>query len=126
MLIGAPAGLELSTRLDGDGEVMLKHACAMGLEGLAAKRKDAPYRSGRSETWLKVKCTQTESFAVIAADRVGRSDLRALKLAALEDGALIPRGSVGSGLDGKACREILAPLDAGKPVVVDVEHHGMT
>jgi predicted transcriptional regulator len=45
-----------------DHEAMLRHACAMGLEGIVAKRKDAPYRSGYVETWLKVKCSQTESF----------------------------------------------------------------
>jgi hypothetical protein len=26
----------------------------MGLEGVVSKRRDAPYRSGRSKTWLKV------------------------------------------------------------------------
>jgi ATP-dependent DNA ligase len=26
-----------------------------GLEGIVSKRRDAPYRSGRSKTWLKVK-----------------------------------------------------------------------
>jgi ATP-dependent DNA ligase len=31
-------------------EAMLRHACAMGLEGIVAKRKDAPYRSGYVET----------------------------------------------------------------------------
>ena len=27
----------------------------MGLEGIVSKRIDAPYRSGRSKTWVKVK-----------------------------------------------------------------------
>jgi len=26
----------------------------LGLEGIVAKRKDAPYRSGRVESWLKL------------------------------------------------------------------------
>jgi hypothetical protein len=30
-------------------------ACAMGLEGIVAKRRDRPYRSGRSPDWIKVK-----------------------------------------------------------------------
>jgi ATP-dependent DNA ligase len=30
-------------------------ACAMGLEGIDAKRRDRPYRSGRSPDWIKVK-----------------------------------------------------------------------
>jgi len=27
----------------------------MGLEGIVSKRRDAPYRSGRSPHWIKVK-----------------------------------------------------------------------
>jgi bifunctional non-homologous end joining protein LigD len=27
----------------------------MGLEGIVSKRKDSPYRSGRSPHWLKMK-----------------------------------------------------------------------
>ena len=35
--------------------VVFDHACRLGLEGIVSKRRDAPYRSGRSGTWLKVK-----------------------------------------------------------------------
>jgi bifunctional non-homologous end joining protein LigD len=38
-----------------DGEAAFRHACAMGLEGIVAKRRDKPYRSGRSPHWVKVK-----------------------------------------------------------------------
>jgi bifunctional non-homologous end joining protein LigD len=31
------------------------HACKMALEGIVSKRKDSPYRSGRSPDWLKMK-----------------------------------------------------------------------
>ena len=34
---------------------MFRHACTMGLEGIVAKRRDRPYRSGRSPDWVKVK-----------------------------------------------------------------------
>jgi bifunctional non-homologous end joining protein LigD len=27
----------------------------MGLEGLVSKRRDRPYRAGRSKAWLKIK-----------------------------------------------------------------------
>ena len=32
-----------------------RHACRMGLECIVAKRRDKPYRSGRSPDWIKVK-----------------------------------------------------------------------
>ncbi len=38
-----------------DGEVVFRHACKMGLEGIVSKRKGSPYRSGRSPDWLKMK-----------------------------------------------------------------------
>ena len=56
LLAGAHPGLRLSEALEGDGALILRHACVLGLEGIVSKRRDAPYRSGRSRTWLKVKC----------------------------------------------------------------------
>ena len=49
-------GIRLSEHPDGaDGAIVFKHACALGLEGIVAKRRDRPYRSGRSPDWIKVK-----------------------------------------------------------------------
>ena len=50
-----PDGIMFSDHHSGDGEVMFRHACSLGLEGIISKRRDAPYQSGRSKTWLKVK-----------------------------------------------------------------------
>jgi hypothetical protein len=38
-----------------DGATMFCHACALGLEGIVLKRRDAPYRAGRCADWIKVK-----------------------------------------------------------------------
>jgi bifunctional non-homologous end joining protein LigD len=49
-------GIRLSDHLDAtDGETVFRHACAMGLEGIVAKLRDRPYRSGRSTDWIKVQ-----------------------------------------------------------------------
>jgi bifunctional non-homologous end joining protein LigD len=56
LLRGAGHGVQLSDHMEGnDGEGVFRHACAMGLEGIVAKRRDKPYRSGRSADWIKVK-----------------------------------------------------------------------
>jgi bifunctional non-homologous end joining protein LigD len=34
---------------------VFEHVSRLGLEGIVSKRADAPYRSGRSRTWLKSK-----------------------------------------------------------------------
>jgi len=34
---------------------MFAAVCQLGLEGIVSKKLDAPYRSGPSKTWIKVK-----------------------------------------------------------------------
>ena len=51
----ARLSLRVVEHLDGDGEAVFRHACALGLEGIVSKRRDARYKSGRSLTWLKIK-----------------------------------------------------------------------
>jgi bifunctional non-homologous end joining protein LigD len=48
-------GIRLSEHLNGDGETIFRHACALGAEGIIAKRRDRPYRSGRCADWVKIK-----------------------------------------------------------------------
>jgi bifunctional non-homologous end joining protein LigD len=56
LLRGIGHGIQLSEHVDVlDGPTLFKHGCAMGLEGIVAKRRDRPYRSGRSPDWVKVK-----------------------------------------------------------------------
>jgi bifunctional non-homologous end joining protein LigD len=31
------------------------NACKLGLEGIVSKKLDAPYKSGPSKAWLKIK-----------------------------------------------------------------------
>jgi ATP-dependent DNA ligase len=56
VLAKAGAGIRFCEHLDFDeGATVFQHACKMGLEGIVSKRKDSPYRSGRSKDWLKMK-----------------------------------------------------------------------
>jgi len=55
ILAKAGAGIRFNEHMDGDGETVFRHACKLGLEGIVSKRKDSPYRSGRSPDWLKMK-----------------------------------------------------------------------
>ena len=54
--------IRFTEHLTGDGPTVFEHVCLMGLEGIVSKRTDAPYRSGPSKMWLKVK--NPESAAV--------------------------------------------------------------
>jgi bifunctional non-homologous end joining protein LigD len=55
ILAKARSGIRLNEHIEGDGPTVFAHACKMGLEGIVSKRKDSPYRSGRSADWLKMK-----------------------------------------------------------------------
>jgi bifunctional non-homologous end joining protein LigD len=58
-------GIVLSGHTDEDGATIFRQACKMGLEGIVSKRLSAPYRSGPSRDWLKIK--NPDSPAMIRA-----------------------------------------------------------
>ena len=48
-------GLRFNEHLPYAGDIVFRHACKMGLEGIVSKRLSSRYRSGRSPDWLKFK-----------------------------------------------------------------------
>jgi len=40
-------------------------ACKLGLEGIVSKRVDAPYCSGRTRTWIKVRNKNAPAYTRI-------------------------------------------------------------
>jgi bifunctional non-homologous end joining protein LigD len=54
-LLARTEGMRFSEHLEGDGEIIFKHACKLGLEGIVSKRRDLPYRSRRVKSWIKIK-----------------------------------------------------------------------
>ena len=56
VLVKVSPGIRLNDHIQHeDGELVFRHACKLGLVGIASKRKDSTYRSGRSPDWLKMK-----------------------------------------------------------------------
>ena len=55
LLGSARDGIYFNEHLAGDGAMIFQHACRMDLEGIVSKRRDFPYRSGRSKSWIKDK-----------------------------------------------------------------------
>ena len=88
---------------------MLAHACELNLEGLIAKRPDAPYRSERNENWLKLKCIQTDQFLIVGYEpaSVGPG-LGALRVATRD---LKYAGKVGTGFTDKVSLSLRKELD---------------
>ena len=56
LLARRPDGIFVAPYEQGEiGPDLFRAACTMGLEGLVSKRRDRPYRGGRSSDWIKVK-----------------------------------------------------------------------
>jgi ATP-dependent DNA ligase len=47
--------LRLNEHIDEPEDVVFRHACKLGLEGIVSKCLGSPYRSGRSRDWIKSK-----------------------------------------------------------------------
>jgi len=48
-------GIQYVEHAEGHGDRLFAAACKLGLEGIVSKKLDAPYRSGPSKNWIKVK-----------------------------------------------------------------------
>jgi bifunctional non-homologous end joining protein LigD len=99
-----------SEHLIGDGQEMFKHAAKLGWEGIVSKRSDAPYRSERTETWLKIKTVTKGKFPVIGfiKDPTG---VAALYLGKREGNELVYMGKVGTGWSRTVSSQIRKQLD---------------
>ncbi|MDM0108844.1 DNA ligase D [Variovorax sp. J22R24] len=92
--------VRFSAAFEADPASVLSSACRMNLEGVIAKRADAPYASRRTETWLKLKCQQRQEFVVAGyTDRTdGSPQIGSLLLGVhAPGGELVSVGSVGTG-----------------------------
>jgi bifunctional non-homologous end joining protein LigD len=125
LLSSAPAPLQLSDTIVGEGREAAAAACRLGLEGIVSKSRSAPYREGRGGGWLKVKCTQSDEFVIVGYTRGNgaRAELGSLLLAqAPKPGTGASWryvGRVGSGLSDAIIADLLkrfVPVQQGVPL----------
>lgn len=115
-IISSEPPILYSEHLESEAEATQRRACEMGLEGLVSKRRDAPYRSGRQETWIKVKCTKSHTFPIVAfVEKLGARPRRvaSLYVGRKSGDRLLYAGKVRSGYtdaSARALRERLDPL----------------
>jgi bifunctional non-homologous end joining protein LigD len=102
--------IQYSEHFETDGKGLFQQACELGLEGLIAKAKGAPYRSGRMESWLKVKCIIKGTYHVVGflphPGAVG-----ALYLAKKEGREFRYVGKAGTGFTRKVAAELRQTLN---------------
>jgi bifunctional non-homologous end joining protein LigD len=93
-----------SKHIVGDGKKLFEQAEKRGLEGVMAKRRDAPYESGRrTRTWLKIKAQKRQEFVIggYTEPRGSRKGFGALIVGYYEKGRFLYAGHVGTGFNTK-------------------------
>ncbi|MBC8048639.1 MAG: DNA ligase D [Chitinophagales bacterium] len=99
---------------DGDGDELFANALAGGAEGIICKKAASPYRSGRSDSWLKVKGEKREDVVIVGYSPSDKRPFASLVAAIDADGALRYAGRIGGGFTDKQMSEMKAKLDAIK------------
>ena len=103
------AHLRYLEHIETSGEAMLESACRISLEGIVSKQLDAPYRSGRTGSWVKSKCRVGQEVVIGGWTSEG-TELRSLIAGVYKDGHLIPVGRVGTGFNRDNVKSLTARL----------------
>ena len=91
--------IRYADHIEGRGEAFFAEVCRLGLEGVISKRRDLPYRAGRSDGWVKTQCTRRQEFVIGGfTDPAGtRAGLGALVIGHYAGDRLVFSGQVGTG-----------------------------
>jgi bifunctional non-homologous end joining protein LigD len=109
LLAGASEHILYAEHLEGEGPEIHERACAMGLEGIISKQEDAPYRSGRTESWIKVKCGNRDAFPIVAfVEKLGAKPrkIASFYVGRREGDRLLYAGKVRGGFTEAAARDL--------------------
>ena len=95
-----------------DAASVLHTACSMHLEGVIAKRADAPYTSARTRNWLKLKCKLRQEFVICGYVERGDdpAQVGSLLLGVHDSSGLVSVGRVGTGWDADDARMLKGKL----------------
>jgi bifunctional non-homologous end joining protein LigD len=112
--------IRYSDDFEESGPEVLSHACRLALEGIVSKRKDAPYRTGRSETFIKTKCSNAQEFVVggYSLSTVLPRAIGALVVGYYDGDRLIYAGRIGTGYSQTVARALwkrLHPMETDRP-----------
>ena len=114
-LIGDRDGpLRFSASFEDDGELILRHACRLSLEGVVSKVKDGPYHSGRGRDWVKSKCSARQEFVIggYVPSTTSRKAIGSLVLGYYDKGKLVHVGRVGTGFTAAVAEDLYRRLEA--------------
>jgi bifunctional non-homologous end joining protein LigD len=100
--------------IETEGAPILKEACRLGAEGIVSKRSDGAYISGRSKSWIKIKCVRRQEFVIggFTKPANGTEGIGALLLGYYQDKKLIYAGRTGTGFTQVNSRKLRQQMEA--------------
>lgn len=103
------SGVHFSSASTEDPQVVFATVCENKMEGVICKRADRPYRSGRNDDWIKVKCQNRQELIVIGYTQTERRTraFSSLLLGLMEEGDILYAGRVGTGFSESSAKEIM-------------------
>ncbi|HEU0159395.1 MAG TPA: non-homologous end-joining DNA ligase, partial [Hyphomicrobiaceae bacterium] len=106
-----PSQVKFMEHLSEPGDRVLTSARALNLEGIVSKRANAPYVSGRTEGWRKIKCRGGQEV-VIGGWSGSHKHLRSLLVGVYRGDHLVHSGRVGTGFNARNAGDLLHKLVA--------------
>lgn len=113
LMEGAAPRLKFSEHFDESGDLVLKHACRLSLEGIISKVANAPYRSGRGREWVKSKCSARQEVVIggYVPSSVAKNAIGSLVMGTHDKGKLVHIGRVGTGYSQETARLLMRRLE---------------
>ena len=113
VLTEAGPELRYSGHFDEGGAMVLRHACRLSLEGIVSKLRDGPYRSGRTKSWIKSKCSARQEFVIggFTLSTTSRKAIGSLVLGIHDGPDLRHIGRVGTGFTNRTAEDLFTRLD---------------
>lgn len=104
------ARLRFVEHFETGGDAVLKSACRLSLEGIVSKKADAPYTSGRSDTWAKSKCRAGHEV-VIGGWAKTNGKFRSLLVGVFRGESFVYVGRVGTGYGAEKLKTLVPRLE---------------
>jgi bifunctional non-homologous end joining protein LigD len=108
---GEDARIRFVEHFETGGDAVLRSACRMSLEGIVSKRAEAPYVSGRTDTWAKSKCRAGHEV-VIGGYSTTTGKFRSLLVGVNRGDHFVYVGRVGTGYAAAKVKDLLPKLKA--------------
>jgi bifunctional non-homologous end joining protein LigD len=111
--------------IETEGAPIFAEACKLGAEGIVSKRSDSAYTSGRSKSWIKIKCVRRQEFVIGGFTNLanGNEGVGALLLGYYDGKKLVYAGRTGTGFtqaNGRVLRQRLEAMRQTKMPFVEV------